>query len=58
MNVKDSRFICSVYINVESILKMVMNLTGQSLEKQALWTKYCFELSIEDLDKNIKRLTN
>lgn len=37
---------------------MVMNLTGQSLEKQALWTKYCFELSIEDLDKNIKRLTN
>lgn len=37
---------------------MVMNLTGQSLEKQVFWTKYCFELSIEDLDKNIKRLTN
>lgn len=35
-----------------------MNLTGQSLEKQVLWTKYCFGLSIEDLDKNIKRLTN
>lgn len=37
---------------------MVMNRTGQSLEKQVLWTKYCFELSIEDLDRNIKRLTN
>ena len=37
---------------------MVMNLTGRCLEKQVFWTKYCFELSIEDLDKNIKRLTN
>lgn len=37
---------------------MAMNLTGQSLEKQVLQTKYCFELSIEDLNKNIKRLTN
>ena len=35
-----------------------MSLTGQALEVQVLLTKYDFTISIEDLNKSVKRLTN
>ena len=37
---------------------MVINLTGQFYEKQVLLTKYNFLFSEEDVNKNVKRLTN
>ena len=35
-----------------------MNQIGQVLEVQVLLTKYDFDISIEDLTKSVKRLTN
>ena len=35
-----------------------MNLIGQVCEATVLLTKYDFEISIEDLNKSVKRLTN
>ena len=37
---------------------VVINPTGQFYERQVLQTKYDFYFSIEDISKNIKRLTN
>ena len=37
---------------------MDIHLTGQFYERKVLLTKYDFLFSIEDIDKNVKRLTN
>lgn len=37
---------------------MDIHLTGQFYERQVLSTKYDFLFSANDIDKNVKRLTN
>ena len=37
---------------------MDIHLIGQFYEKQVLLTKYDFLFSVNDIDKNVKRLTN
>lgn len=59
MNVKDSHFICSVYINVEKLGRMAfINLIGLFCASQQKMNKYDLDFPIEVINRNIIRLTN
>lgn len=60
MNAKGNRFICSVYINVEKLVRMAfINRIGlYYVNQQMMMNKYDIEFSKEVVNKNVMRLTN